>query len=79
MIRQRQVRFESNRKRLSKGLKMKFPAEASQPRALRDIFTTFKQVIKPEDLIRLSRGEEVTEGLINLYFKILEKINFTLL
>jgi hypothetical protein len=46
---------------------------------LLDIFNFFKQKIKAEDLVKLSKGEEVSENLINLYFKIMEKINFVLL
>lgn len=44
-----------------------------------DIFKYYKQKINPEDLVRLSKGEMIGENLINLYFKILEKINFVLL
>lgn len=49
------------------------------PRNLLDIFKYYKQKIKPQDLIKLSKSEMVGENLINLYFKILEKINFVLL
>lgn len=58
---------------------MMLPDEKKQPRNLLDIFNYFKQKVKSEDLIKLSKGEEVGENLINLYFKILEKINFVLL
>lgn len=79
MIKQRAKRFEDNRRRLQKSFKMQFPEEQNQPRQMRDIFNYFKKAIKPDDLVKLSKGEEVGENLINLYFKILEKINFVLL
>ena len=78
-IKQRSRRFEDNRKRLNKGFKFSFPDESKQPRQLKDIFNYYKKAIKPEDLVKLSKGEEVTENLINLYFKVLEKINFVLI
>ena len=46
---------------------------------MRDIFNYYKKAITPADLVKLSKGEEVGENVINLYFKILEKINFVLL
>ena len=78
-IKQRARRFEDNRKRLNKGFKFQFPDESKQPRQLRDIFNYYKKAVKPEDLVKLSKGEEVSENLINLYFKVLEKINFVLI
>lgn len=32
--------------------------------------------IKADDLVKLMKGEACSENLVNLYFKILEKINF---
>jgi hypothetical protein len=78
-IKQRAARFEANRRRVAKGFKMSFPDESGQPRSLKDIFNYYKKAIKPEALVQLSKGESVSEHLINLYFKILEKVNFVLL
>lgn len=58
---------------------MQFPSESEMPRSLKDVFTYFKKAIKPEDLVKLSKGEAVSENVLNLYYKILEKINFVLL
>lgn len=79
LIAQREIRFAKNRKRLSNKFKIKYPDPTKQPRQLFDIFNFYKQAIKAEDLVRLIKGEAVSENLINLYFKILEKINFVLL
>lgn len=61
------------------GFKLKFPANMSKfPTHLREIFEYFKQIIKADDLVLLQKGEISDENLINLYFKVLEKINFVL-
>jgi hypothetical protein len=41
---------------------------------LREIFAYLRR-ITGDDLLALKRGEKVSENLINLYFRILEKIN----
>ena len=74
---QREERFAKNRQRLNtKGFKHKFPDESKQPRQLKDILNYYKMATKADDLIKLMKGEACSENLINLYFKILEKINF---
>lgn len=41
---------------------------------LREIYAYFKR-ITGDDILALKRGELVSENLINLYFRILEKVN----
>ena len=48
------------------------------PGHLREIFEFYKSTIRADDLVLLQKGEISSENLINLYFKILEKINFVL-
>jgi len=79
MTKQREKRFQKNRERLSKRFKLEIKSSKGQKKKLQEIFTYYKQAIRAEDLVKLMKGEAVNENLINLYFKILEKINFVLL
>ena len=67
------MRFKKNVERVKKGFNHKIK-HATPKSALRDIFAYLKR-IDGDDLLRLLKGEKVSENLINLYFRILEKIN----
>jgi len=81
LLNSREERFRENEETLlsNNGFKLKFPANMHKfPTHLREIFEFYKQTIRGEDLILLQKGEISSENIINLYFKILEKINFVL-
>ena len=46
---------------------------------IKEVFTYLKNAVNPGDLVALQEGETCEESLINVYFKILEKINLVLL
>lgn len=59
---------------------MPFPASTDAfPSHIKEVFTFLKNAINPGDLVALQEGETCEENLINVYFKILEKINLVLL
>jgi len=46
---------------------------------IKEIFELFRITIKTEDIIALFNGTFLSENLVNLYFKILDKMNMVLL
>jgi len=59
---------------------MPFPSSIdSYPMHIKEVFTYLKNAVNPGDLVALQEGETCEESLINVYFKILEKINLVLL
>lgn len=81
LLKGRQDRFKRNRKvvQSSKGFKITFPAYKSFSPHIREIFELFRQTLKAEDIKALQDGTLFSEQFINLYFKILEKMNLVLL
>ena len=62
------------------GFDMPFPSSIdSYPMHIKEVFTYLKNAVNPGDLVALQEGETCEESLINVYFKILEKINLVLL
>jgi len=72
-LEERKMRFRRNVDRVRKGFSQKVKLNTPK-NALREIFAYFKR-IDGSDLLRLINGEKISENLINLYFRILEKIN----
>ena len=70
-------RFNNNLQFLQSGQKLRFPENYEQrfPFQLREIFDMLKKYLKREDLILLLNGKLFTERFVNVYFKILEKMN----
>lgn len=59
---------------------MPFPTSTeSMPITIREVFKYLQNTITKGDLQALIEGETSEESLINVYFKILEKINLVLL
>lgn len=58
--------------------KLDFPDEANQPYHVREIFNYMKAVLPKEDILAFHQGTLYTEGLINVYLRILEKANLVL-
>ena len=69
----RKKRFKKNADRLKSGFALRLMKKEPRP-FLREIFAYLRR-ITGDDLLALKRGEKVSENLINLYFRILEKIN----
>ena len=81
VIMSREERFQKNRDTLmsNDGFKLKFPQNMSKfPPHLREIFEFYKTTVSADDLIALQEGTIATANIVNLYFKILEKINLVL-
>lgn len=81
MINARNKRFDSNRKALeNEDFEMRYPANLEPyPHHLREVFKHMQQTISADDLMALQEGQTSDECIINVYFKILEKINMVLL
>ena len=78
----RDKRFTQNRSMLldPEGFEMPYPETVDQyPTHIREVFQFLQKAITAGDLVALQEGETCEESLINVYFKILEKINFVLL
>ena len=59
---------------------MPFPTSTDgQPTHLKEVFKYLRNTLTPGDLVALQEGETSEESLINVYYKILEKINLVLL
>jgi len=59
---------------------MPIPASIDMmPTHLKEVFKYLQNTINASDLVDLQNGEICEESLINVYFKILEKINLVLL
>jgi hypothetical protein len=55
--------------------KLEFPDYNSYPYHVREIFEYFKAIVHKDDLLDFAKGKLYRENIINVYFKILEKIN----
>ena len=55
--------------------KLVFPDFNSYPYHIREIFELFKGIVTKSDLIAFEEKTLYSENIINLYFKILEKVN----
>jgi len=82
LMARREKRFASNRDFLLSpdGFEMPFPASLdSFPSHLKEVFKYLQNAVTAGDLVALQNGETSEESLINVYYKILEKINLVLL
>jgi len=57
---------------------LEFPDFNKYPYHVREIFEYYKALITKEDLFSFAKGELFKENIINVYFKILEKIHLVL-
>ena len=57
------------------GYEMPEPDITEFPTNIREVFKLLQNTINKDDLISLQTGENGEERLINVYFKILEKVN----
>ena len=78
LIKKREKRFSENRNTIKNQFKLRKNNVEKKPRMLRDIYMHFDKRIHTEDIVKLLKGKQISEHLINVYFKILEKINFVL-
>lgn len=82
LLKKRDSRFKNNKEMLSdpEGFEMPYPETTdSYPASIREVFQFMHNQVSAGDLVALHEGETSEESLINVYFKILEKINFTLM
>lgn len=75
-----QERFRKNEKFLKTGnidSPLPFPKnlEENYPYQLREIFEYFQAIIKRRELLAFCNGTLFSEKIINMYFKVLEKMN----
>jgi len=68
-------RFAQNSALLAATEELDFPNFSQQPYHVREVFEYFKAMVSKEDLQMLDDGKLFKENVINLYFKILEKMN----
>ena len=71
-------RFNSNKRKLrSADFRLEYPPNYEQrfPFQLVEIFNLLKRNLKKDDLVNLLNGTMFTERFVNVYFKILEKMN----
>lgn len=81
-MQKREKRFVNNRSLLldPNGFEMPFPKAVDQlPTHMREVFQFLQKAVTAGDLVALQEGETSEESLVNVYFKILEKINLVLL
>jgi hypothetical protein len=52
-----------------------FPDYNGYPYNVREVFEYFKALIPKSDLVAFSKGTLFKENIINVYFKILEKVS----
>lgn len=71
----RQARFKRNQEFLKSSFDLRFPDYSRYPYQVREIFEYFKGLIHKEDLQKFNRGQLFKENIINVYFKILEKMH----
>ena len=77
----REKRFADNRTLLldPSGFEMPFPASIEQyPNHIKEIFRSIQLEISSDDIIALQEGETSDENIINVYFKVLQKVNLVL-
>jgi len=80
----REKRIKDNRALINSldGFEMPFPTEESvqnYPTHIREVFQYMQSMLSANDLVSLLEGETYEETLINVYFKILDKINLVLI
>ena len=72
-------RFKKNYEFLrNKSLQLNFPDYNKYPYHVREIFEYYKALIHKDDLYDLAQGTLYKENIINVYFKILEKVHLVL-
>lgn len=82
LVAKREKRFAKNRELLldPDGFEIPFPKTMYEyPTHIREVFQFIQNAITAGDLVALQEGETSEESLINVYFKVLEKINLVLL
>lgn len=55
--------------------KLEFPDYNGYPYHVREVFEYYNAIVHKEDLLEFSKGKLYRENIINVYLKILEKIN----
>ena len=77
----REKRFIANRTMLldPSGFEMPFPSSIEQyPNHIKEIFRSIQLEISSDDIVALQEGETSDENIINVYFKVLQKVNLVL-
>ena len=77
----REKRFIENRTLLldPSGFNMPFPTSLEQyPNHMKEIFKSIQLEISSDDIVALQEGETSDESIINVYFKVLQKVNLVL-
>lgn len=78
----RNDRFRRNQKIVldKRGFQLTFPKKIDNfPLFMKEIFTIFEKSIRADDIIQLLNGTLYSEDVLNLFFKILERINQVLI
>jgi len=55
--------------------KLEFPDYNSYPYHIREIFEYYNAIVHKEDLLDFAKGKLYRDNIINVYLRILEKIN----
>ena len=81
LLKSRQSRFKKNEKRIksSSGFQIILPDSKTFSTHVREIFELFKHTFSADEIKALWGGTLFSEKFLNLYFKILEKMNLVLL
>ena len=78
ILKSRDRRFVKNTQQLKAGFKIKIPVLKNYSPHVKEILELYRQTLKAEDLVALMEGTLFSEAFVNLYFKILEKMNLVL-
>lgn len=81
LLNKRNKRFRSNEDLLlsEDGFEMPQPKASEYPTHIREVLQFMQSQITQGDLVALQEGETCEENLINVYYKILQKVNLVLL
>lgn len=74
----KKARQRENLKLLKSGAPLRVPDCNKYPLLVREIFEYYKGVVNDQDLRDFADGTFYKENLINLYFKILEKMSLVI-
>lgn len=79
ILKSREKRFRKNAEMIKKGFKLEMPEYKKFSPHVKEIFELYRHTLKADDIKSLSEGTLFSESFVNLYFKILEKMNLVLL
>lgn len=74
----RDQRVKKSLEKLQSSKQLIFPDYNSYPYHLRELFEYYKALIHRDDLLDFAKGTLFKENIVNVYFKMLEKVGFVL-